>query len=122
MRNIFVINLVHSWSANNLTKDIKVNHECPCHFCHSLVVVTEVFTSVRELHYINVLIRRRLKLVHLPIPTIHAMRVIIQIKAFNFSSVIVIDTYSFKDALQNTAPIRSSVYFSADLAIKEDIE
>jgi len=34
-------------------------------------------------------------LVNLPIPTTHAMRIIIQFKTFFFSSIIVVDIHSF---------------------------
>lgn len=45
----------------------------------------------------------------LPVPTIQAMRIIIQFKAVRFPSIIVIYAYSFKNPLQNAGPIRTTI-------------
>jgi hypothetical protein len=51
----------------------------------------------------------------LPVPTIHAMRIIIQLKAVHASSIVVIDAYSFKYALQNARTRRRTINLSANL-------
>ena len=51
----------------------------------------------------------------LPVPTIQAMRIIIQFKAVQFPSIIVIYAYSFKNPLQNASPIRTTINPFANL-------
>lgn len=43
--------------------------------------------------------KQRLTFVNLPVPTTHAMGIIIQFKTFSFSSIIVVDIHSFIYAL-----------------------
>jgi len=55
------------------------------------------------------------KIVNLPIPTTHAMRIIIQFKTFFFSSIIVVDIHSFIYPLQNISPSRNPINFLTNL-------